>query len=163
LARKRNIISDLDDKTIRKEQRDSTKQLIEMNEKNRQLNEKAPEYLDSFAQQLYEVLAEYLIKNKYVNESDESTLVAFCLNMSMLKQASESIKEVGVVYADSRGNLKRNPSASVINDVSSKIQSLGGSVGFSPSSRVSLQSLVTDDSKPSASDILASFGGGEDE
>jgi len=163
LARKRNIISDLDDKTIRKEQRDSTKQLIEMNEKNRQLNEKAPEYLDSFAQQLYEVLAEYLIKNKYVNESDESTLVAFCLNMSMLKQASESIKEVGVVYADSRGNLKRNPSASVINDVSSKIQSLGGSLGFNPSARVSLQSLVTDDSKPSASDILASFGGGEDE
>lgn len=163
MARKRNIISDLDDKTIRKEQREQTKQLIEMNEKNKQLNEKAPEYLDDFAQQLYEVLAEYLIKNKYVNESDESTLVAFCLNMSMLKQASESIKEVGVVYADSRGNLKRNPSASVINDVSSKIQSLGGSLGFSPSSRVSLQSLVTDDSKPSASDILASFGGGDDE
>lgn len=163
MARKRNIISDLDDKTIRKEQREQTKQLIEMNEKNKQLNEKAPEYLDDFAQQLYKVLAEYLIKNKYVNESDESTLVAFCLNMSMLKQASESIKEVGVVYADSRGNLKRNPSASVINDVSSKIQSLGGSLGFSPSSRVSLQSLVTDDSKPTASDILASFGGGEDE
>lgn len=162
MARKRNIISDLDNKTIRKEQREQTKQLIEMNEKNKQLNEKAPEYLDDFAQQLYEVLAEYLIKNKYVNESDESTLVAFCLNMSMLKQASESIKEVGVVYADSRGNLKRNPSASVINDVSSKIQSLGGSLGFSPSSRVSLQSLVTDDSKPSASDILASFGGGDE-
>lgn len=163
MARKRNIVADLDDKSIRKEQRDQTQQLIEMNEKNKDLNLTPPDYLDEFAQQLYSVLAQYLVENKYVNQSDESTLVAFCLNVSMLKQASESIKQVGVVYVDSNGNIKRNPSASIVNDVSSKIQSLGGSLGFSPSSRVSLQSLVTDDSKPSAEDILSSFGGGSDE
>lgn len=163
MSRKRNVISDLNNKAIRKEQRDQTKSLIKMNQKNLDLSLKAPEYLDDFGKELYEVLAIYLTKNNYTNESDESTLIAFCLNASMLKQASESIKNVGVVYTDSRGNLKRNPSASVINDASAKIQSLGGSLGFNPSARVSLQSLITDDAKPTASEILGAFGGGNDE
>lgn len=162
MARKRKIVSDLNDTSTRPEQRQQTADLIKMNEQNNDLSLTPPNYLDDFAKELYEVLAQYLVKNKYVNESDETTLVAFCLNCSMMKQASESIKNDGLVYYDSRGNLKRNPSASIINDVSSKIQSLGGSLGFNPNARIALQTLIKDDTKPSASDVLSAFGGDDE-
>lgn len=139
-------------------QRRRTEALKEANEEMTNLSEKPPRHLKGVAKQLWVTLVPELNKLGYITVSDNSTVEAFCINYSVMREAYDSIKEVGAIY-ENQGRYYKNPATAVLNDATGKVKSLGGELGLSPSSRATLIERANDnDSSLTGEDLVKMFG-----
>ena len=147
------------DDTDRSYQRERTEALKQANAELNQLPKTAPKHLTGVASRLWTTLVPALNKLGYITVADKSTLEAFCINYSVMREAYENIKDVGAIYENS-GRYYKNPATAVLNDATGKVKSLGGELGLSPSSRATLIDMASaDDGYLSAEDIDKMFGG----
>lgn len=156
MPRKAKITTDDGDRAY---QRQRTEALKVANSELNQLPVTAPRHLTGVASRLWTTIVPALNQLGYITVADKSTLEAFCINYSVMREAYESIKSVGAVYMND-GKVIKNPATAVLNDATGKVKSLGGDLGLSPSSRATLIDLAsTDDNSLSADAIVDMFGG----
>ncbi|MDI6550081.1 phage terminase small subunit P27 family [Leuconostoc suionicum] len=147
------------DDTDRAYQRERTEALKEANADIKQLPKTAPKHLTGVASRLWTTLVPALNKLGYITVADKSTLEAFCINYSVMREAYENIKDVGAIYENS-GRYYKNPATAVLNDATGKVKSLGGELGLSPSSRATLIDMASDDDGSLNADAIADMFGG---
>lgn len=139
-------------------QRQRTEALKEANSEMTKLSEKPPLHLKGVANRLWATLVPELNKLGYITSSDNATVEAFCINYSVMREAYDSIKEVGAIY-ENQGKYYKNPATAVLNDATGKVKSLGGELGLSPSSRATLIERANDsDSSLTGDDLVKMFG-----
>lgn len=156
MPRKAKITTDDSDRAY---QRQRTEALKQANAELNQLPKTAPKHLTGVASRLWTTIVPALNQLGYITVADKSTLEAFCINYSVMREAYESIKETGSVYMND-GKVIKNPATAVLNDATGKIKSLGGDLGLSPSSRATLiDTANSDDGSMSADAIADMFGG----
>ncbi|MDG9745798.1 phage terminase small subunit P27 family, partial [Leuconostoc falkenbergense] len=113
------------DDTDRSYQRERTEALKQANAELNQLPKTSPKHLTGVASRLWTTLVPELNKTGYITVADKSTLEAFCINYSAMREAYESIKSVGVMYQND-GKYIKNPATAILNDATGKVKSLGG-------------------------------------
>ncbi|APS41929.1 Phage terminase small subunit [Weissella jogaejeotgali] len=122
MPRKAKITTSINDESY---QRQRTEALKEANADIKQLPKTAPKHLTGVASRLWTTLVPALNKLGYITVADKSTLEAFCINYSVMREAYENIKDVGAIYENS-GRYYKNPATAVLNDATGKVKSLGG-------------------------------------
>lgn len=147
------------DESDRAYQRQRTEALKQANADMNKLPKTPPEYLTGVASLLWTTLVPELNKTGYITVADKSTLEAFCINYSAMREAYESIKSVGVMYQND-GKYIKNPATAILNDATGKVKSLGGELGLSPSSRATLIDMASSDDDSLSADAIADMFGG---
>lgn len=156
MPRKAKLTTSMEDESY---QRQRTEALKEANAELNQLPKTPPKHLTGVASRLWATLVPELNKLGYITVADKSTLEAFCISYSVMREAYDSIKEVGAIYMND-GRVIKNPATAVLNDATGKVKSMGGELGLSPSSRATLIDMAsTDDGALTADDIGKMFGG----
>lgn len=151
-----------DSKDARKYQRERTEKVKDLNKSFDELDTKAPAFIkDRDSKKLYKYLAEQLNKSGYINNTDSSILLTLVINIQALQSAYESLNNVGSVYTNDNGMIKKNPATDVIATTSTKILSASTALGFSPASRASLINLAQVDSEDSAQKLMEMFSDDE--
>lgn len=156
MPRKAKITSDDSDRAY---QRQRTEALKEANAELNQLPKTSPKHLTGVASRLWTTLVPELNKLGYITSADRSTLEAFCINYSVMREAYESIKDIGVMY-EKDGRWYKNVATAVLNDSTGKVKSLGGDLGLSPSSRATLIDMANSDDNSLNADAIADMFGG---
>ncbi|MGX6465684.1 phage terminase small subunit P27 family [Leuconostoc falkenbergense] len=156
MPRKAKITTSMEDESY---QRERTEALKQANAELNQLPKTAPKHLTGVASRLWTTLVPALNKLGYITVADKSTLEAFCINYSVMREAYENIKDVGAIY-ENGGRYYKNPATAVLNDATGKVKSLGGELGLSPSSRATLIDLASDDDGSLNADAIADMFGG---
>lgn len=145
-----------------KYQRERTEKVKNLNKSFDSLSINPPAFIkNEDTKKNYKYLAEQLNKSGYINNTDQNILVALVINLQALKNAYESLNEVGSVYMTEAGMIKQNPAYNVISNATAKILSASSALGFSPASRASLINLAQVDSEDSASKIMEMFADDE--
>lgn len=158
MPRKAKITTSPEDESY---QRQRTEALKKANSELNQLPKTAPKHLTGVASRLWASIVPALNQLGYITVADKSTLEAFCINYSVMREAYESIKETGAVYMN-EGKVIKNPATAVLNDATGKVKSLGGELGLSPSSRATLIDMANNDDNVMSADAIADmFGGNE--
>ncbi|MGB2512111.1 phage terminase small subunit P27 family [Leuconostoc suionicum] len=147
------------DESDRAYQRQRTEALKQANADMNKLPKTPPKYLTGVASRLWTTLVPELNKTGYITVADKSTLEAFCINYSAMREAYESIKSVGVMYQND-GKYIKNPATAILNDATGKVKSLGGELGLSPSSRATLIDMASSDDGSLNADAIADMFGG---
>jgi P27 family predicted phage terminase small subunit len=111
----------------------------------------APDWLGEYGQREYKRVGPYLVKNKLLSEADWLPFLAYCMNVQMLIEASEDIKENGMTIYGTRGPV-RNPALATFAAATTALRSLATEFGMTPSSRSRMK--LPGDEEDSLEDIL---------
>ena len=99
---------------------------------------RAPAYLPDGAKKAWRSIVPELDRMYGLSELDRSGLVAICLAVNGMAEASQAIKEHGALVAGAKGNLVRNPAYLLARDCQSQLKSWCSEFGLSPSARLML-------------------------
>ena len=102
-----------------------------------------PAWLDEAAQAEWWVVASELSALGMLTRVDGMALASYCMACSLLQQAQKDISIYGITVPSESGRRK-NPAATVANDMMRTIRSLGSEFGFTPSSRTRVRQPGTE-------------------
>lgn len=145
------------DESDRKDQRDRTEKLHMTLEKIDKLSETAPQHLTGEAKKMWETIVPFLNESGYVINADSSAVETLAMNYQMLREAYESVKNVGILYTAGEKYFK-NPAVGIIDSATKVIKSVGSDLGRSPQSRATLIDMANSDDEDET-DWEARFGG----
>ena len=120
----------------------------------------APKYLMPEAKKLWKSLIPQLESVGLVTVLDQTNLELFCTQYAEYLEAVESIKKYGSVYMSDKGELKKNPSVTIIDNCSKSLRSLGMTLGIDFSSHAQhMDVLGADSNKTDINEAMKQFGG----
>ena len=140
------------------------------------LSNKAPDYFDDEAKDIYHKVYRYLKQTDTVRNCDISVVESFCISCEMIHKAYCEIKKHGIqsaiyhtVIKPQNGEIaakdfcgfKRNPACLTLSDNMAKMKSLANELGLTPASRNALLEKINgndDDDDIGLEDMLN--GGG---
>lgn len=94
-----------------------------------------PEWLDDIAREEWERVLPVLEKNKVLTEMDVSALEAYCRAYSILRTASEDIKENGLLTVGDNGIPYQNANLKIVTEYSKIVKGYLQEFGMTPASR----------------------------
>lgn len=119
-----------------------------------------PERLSPFAKQLWQSVINELDDKNLLTILDAALLEEYVTQVDLSIQADALLKEHGLVIADEKGTLKKNPAVDIKNNAAKNIKSIGSTLGLDPLSRAAMLSDVELDDDGSADDEINRFKGG---
>nr|WP_196777178.1 phage terminase small subunit P27 family [Weissella cibaria] len=100
-------------------------------EKIDKLSETAPQHLTGEAKKMWETIVPFLNESGYVINADSSAVETLAMNYQMLREAYESVKNVGILYTAGEKYFKK-PAVGIIDSATKVIKSVGSDLGLSP-------------------------------
>lgn len=94
-----------------------------------------PEWLDDIAKEEWARVLPVLEKNKVLTEMDVSALEGYCRAYSILREASEDIKEIGLLVTGDNGISYQNPNLKIVTEYSKIVKGFLQEFGMTPASR----------------------------
>lgn len=112
----------------------------------------APKELDAVGRKEWDKITKNMRANGVLTEVDETALLAFCQQTSIMVRAMKEMKKKAnrdMVIITKSGYQQPNPYLGIINRAQNMIKSLGAELGLSPSSRTRVKATPTkpDDDK----------------
>ena len=115
-----------------------------------------PEWLSEYGQEEWERVERDVIAMNVGKPVDSQALSAWCEAVSRMRQATESIKALGLLYFNEDGVYIKNPAAIIARDASSDMLRWAREFGFTPSSRQQLKTNTAIDAPTTMQQLLAS-------
>lgn len=115
----------------------------------------APEWLNDYAQVVWDKLAPQLVDSKVLTSTDLHNLECFASAYGRWRMAEADINKNGIVVMGAMGSEVKNPACTVANEAMRQMATYGGALGLDPASRSRL--MVPTAKKKSA---FAEFLGG---
>lgn len=94
-----------------------------------------PEWMTDLAKEMWKTVCPHLCKKKVLAVTDLHNLEAFCMAYSTWRDATQNVREFGVVVEGATGGPIKNPACTVVNESMRQIALFGGSLGLDPASR----------------------------
>ena len=117
-----------------------------------------PEWLGEHAKAIWGNVAGWLVGSKILAQSDVHNLEAFCSAYQNYRDASQHIKENGLVITNQSGEMKKNPACTVVAESLRQMNVYGASLGLDPASRTRLSTSSESEENPFANLLKKSEG-----
>lgn len=113
--------------------------------------------LGDWAVEAWETVAPWLTQVGILTATDTHNLEVFCAAYQRWRDASHQLATDGLTITDAKGNLKKHPASTVLNDAARQMATFGGVLGLDPAAR---QRLVSGGgSQPKQNPFLLLKGG----
>ncbi|WP_047305231.1 phage terminase small subunit P27 family [Pseudomonas fluorescens] len=94
-----------------------------------------PEWLCSYATQVWEMLVPELLRAKVLALTDMHNVEAFCSAYGNWRRAQESVISHGIVVSGATGGPVKNPALTAANEAMRQMVTFGSMLGLDPASR----------------------------
>lgn len=115
----------------------------------------APEWLVDYALETWERLAPELKRLGVLKWTDADAFAGYCVAVARLREATAVLASDGLTIASPTGNVSKHPAATVANEATTQIRTLGTHFGLTPSGRAQLRTETPDDADDLARRLLS--------
>jgi P27 family predicted phage terminase small subunit len=114
----------------------------------------APAWLVGYALEVWERLADELVRLGVLKWTDADAFAAYCTAVARLRDATETLAREGLTIPTKSG-IAKHPAATAANEATSQIRALGTHFGLTPSGRAQLRTEQPEDADDLARRLLS--------
>lgn len=97
-----------------------------------------PTYMKPDGKKVWHSLIGLLIDEGVLQVTDLHVLEVFCNSYAVYRLANRKLNQMGILITTPKGDLKKNPAATLINETTRQMATYGAMLGLDPASRQAL-------------------------